>query len=392
MLTGAALGLGPGAAIGLGRFAYALLLPAMQASLQLGLAQAGALGSANTGGYLLGALVSHRVLGAVGYRRGFYASLALQALTLLLMGAEVGLPAMFALRAAQGALGAQVFVGGAALLLASGGRAAALGTYFGGVGAGVALSVLVVPLVERWQAGWLALAGLAVALTLLALLALPRLREPGPPARGRERSLGPIAAALLAYGLYGAGYIGYMTFVTGGLGAALAPFWLVLGLASMATGAVWGPLVGRFGGAGGLRLSLLLLLAASLEPLLAAAPFLSAALFGLAFLGVITAVTDLFRRHLPPGAWPRAMAHSTVAFGAGQAVGPGLTGLVGDLSGGVSGALWAASVLLAAALVVALLPDRAARPGGAAAAGPGAATTARASYGDARGGPRPGRP
>lgn len=322
MLTGAALGLGPGAAIGLGRFAYALLLPAMQASLQLGLAQAGALGSANTGGYLLGALVSHRVLGAVGYRRGFYASLALQALTLLLMGAEVGLPAMFALRAAQGALGAQVFVGGAALLLASGGR----------------------------------------------------------------------AAALLAYGLYGAGYIGYMTFVTGGLGAALAPFWLVLGLASMATGAVWGPLVGRFGGAGGLRLSLLLLLAASLEPLLAAAPFLSAALFGLAFLGVITAVTDLFRRHLPPGAWPRAMAHSTVAFGAGQAVGPGLTGLVGDLSGGVSGALWAASALLAAALVVALLPDRAARPGGAAAAGPGAATTARASYGDARGGPRPGRP
>ncbi|MFA7461351.1 MAG: YbfB/YjiJ family MFS transporter, partial [Trueperaceae bacterium] len=60
MRTGLALGMGPGAAIGLGRFGYSLLLPAMQSALQLTLAQAGALGSANTGGYLVGAVISHK--------------------------------------------------------------------------------------------------------------------------------------------------------------------------------------------------------------------------------------------------------------------------------------------------------------------------------------------
>lgn len=359
------MGFGPGAAIGLGRFAYALLLPSMQAALQLSLAQAGLIGSANTGGYLVGALVSHRVLAAVGYRRGFYASLVLQSVTLLLMGLGPHIGVMIALRAAQGILGAFVFVGGAALLLASGGRAGALGTYFGGVGVGIALSVLIVPLVDRWQIGWVALGSLSFALTLLALLALARLREPAAAVRGAGGSLAPIVAALVAYGLYGAGYIGYMTFVTSGLSGSLALFWLVLGVTTALTGAVWGPTIARLGGSHGIRLSLLVLVVASLEPLLVRAPLVSAALFGLSFLGVITAITELFRSRLPPGAWPRAMAISTAAFAVGQALGPGVTGLVGDLAGGVGGSLWTASALLSLALLVAMFPARAPATGAA---------------------------
>jgi len=354
--NGVALGFGPGAAIGLGRFGYSLLLPAMQTSLQLTLAQAGALGSANTGGYLVGAVISHRVLAAVGYRRGFYGALLLQALALLLMGLGPATGIMVLLRAVQGVLGAFVFVGGAALLLASGGRAGALGAYFGGVGGGIALSVLILPLAADWRLGWVALGSLSLVMVLVSLLPVRLLKEPAPPVLGRGGSLAPIALAMLVYALYGAGYIGYMTFVTSGVSGSLTLFWLLLGMGTLFNGAVWGWVVAHWGGPAGIRLSLVLLVVASLEPLLQAAPLVSATLFGVSFLGIITAITDLFRLKLPPGAWPRAMALSTAVFALGQALGPSITGVVGDLAGGVAGSLWASTALLAAASVVSFLP------------------------------------
>lgn len=352
--TGVTLGFGPGAAIGLGRFGYSLLLPAMQSGLQLTLAQAGALGSANTGGYLVGALISHKVLGAVGYRRGFYLALVLQALTLLVMGLEPPLLTMFVVRALQGALGAFVFVGGASLVLASGGRAGALGLYFGGVGAGIVVSVTIVPLTQGWQAGWVALGVLSLIMAAVSLLPVRRLREPAPPATGSRGSLAPIALALLVYGVYGAGYIGYMTFVTSGIGVSVSLFWLVLGAGTLLNGPFWGVVVGRWGGVFGIRLSMLMLVVASLDPVVLRLPYVSAVLFGLSFLGVVTAITDLMRNRLPAGVWPRAMAMATAAFALGQAVGPGLTGLVGEYAGGVHGSLWAATALLAVGFAVSL--------------------------------------
>src|SRR5690606_37423772 len=103
VLAAVLVGLGPGAALGVGRFAYALVLPDMLVALALGIGRAGLLGSMNTGGYLLGALVSHRILSAVGYRRGFYLAAFLQCATLLLMAVAPPFWVMSALRLAQGA-------------------------------------------------------------------------------------------------------------------------------------------------------------------------------------------------------------------------------------------------------------------------------------------------
>jgi predicted MFS family arabinose efflux permease len=358
MRTGLILGFGPGAALGAGRFAYALVLPAMQAALQLSFSEAGLLGSANTAGYFLGALISHRVLAAGGYRRVFYASLLLQALTLLLLALAPPFRLIVLLRVAQGILGAFVFVGGAALVLASGSSATGLGMYFGGVGLGITLSTVILPFLSSWQAGWLLLGVLSLGMTLLAFIAAPALREPAPTGRAAPASLQPLALTLMAYGLYGAGYIGYMTFVTTGVGVPLGWFWLVLGAGAILTGFIWGPLIERSGGAVALRIILLTLFVASLHGLLLRLPFISAFLFGASFLGVITAITYLFRTLLPASAWPRAMGVSTAAFALGQALGPGISGFAGDAFGGAAGALAAASILLAAALLTALVPLR----------------------------------
>ncbi|HEX7039331.1 MAG TPA: YbfB/YjiJ family MFS transporter [Trueperaceae bacterium] len=359
MLLGVLLGFAPGSAIGIGRFGYGLVLPLMQADLGLTLAQAGLVGSANTGGYLLGAVASHAVLGRVGYRRGVYASLFLQAATVLALWLGPPYWLLLALRLAQGVLGALVFVGGAALLLSSGARATAMGLYFGGMGAGLVLSTLALPFGDGWRTSWGLLGLAALAMALVALPAAPRLREP-PPRRPEEGGgLGGLAPALAAYALYGAGYIGYMTFVTSGLRAPLAQFWVVLGVGAALTGVAWGPVIDRLGGAPGLRLVLLVLAVSSLAPLLAAAPYASALLFGVSFLGVITALTTLFRERLPAGEWARAMGLSTAAFATGQALGPALSGVVGDALGGVGAALWSATALLAASLLLSFVPLRA---------------------------------
>ncbi len=352
MRLGVLLGFGPGAALGVGRFAYALLLPAMQQGLGLSFAQAGLLGSANTAGYLLGSLLSHRLLYALGYRRTFFAALLLQALSLALLAASHSFAILCGLRFVQGLLGALVFVGGATLLLSSGGRSVATGLYFGGVGLGILLSPLALPLAANWQSGWLLLAALSLLLGLVPLLAWRSLAEPAPRLSGGEGGLRPIRPLLVAYGLYGAGYIGYMTFVTTGLRVPLGLFWLTLGLGAALTGLVWGPLVARLGGGRGLVLILACLVLSSLYPLLLALPWLSAFVFGVSFLGVITAITDVFRRLLPPGEWGRAMGLSTAAFALGQAVGPSLSGLAGDWAGGAVGALGSSTLLLALALAV----------------------------------------
>lgn len=355
MRLGFLLGFAPGAALGIGRFAYALVLPAMQLALGLSYVQAGLLGSANTAGYLLGALLSHRVLYASGYRRGLYASLWLQALSLALLALGGSFPLLLILRFAQGVLGAFVFVAGAALLLASGGRGLATGMYFGGVGLGILISPVILPLMTTWQAGWLLLAALSLAMTFVAYLAYGGLSEPEPRLVGGNGTLRPILPLLAAYGLYGAGYIGYMTFVTTGLTVPIVPFWAVLGLGASLTGLAWGPLVERFGGVRGLELVLALLALASVYPLVVNAPWLSAFVFGISFLGVITAITDVFRKLLPPSGWARAMGLSTACFAAGQAVGPSLSGLAGDLLGGPVGALSLSTLLLLLALAVAVV-------------------------------------
>lgn len=355
MKTGLLLGFGPGAALGAGRFAYALVLPAMQAELGLTFGQAGLLGSANTVGYLLGALISHRVLAVVGYRRGFYASLLLGSVTLLLLALSPGFAMFVVLRLAQGVFGAFVFVGGAALLMASGSRSTGLGVYFGGVGLGIVLSTLILPIMSGWESGWLFLGLLSLVMTAVSFFAMPGLREPPPHVVSSEGSLRGVTLAMVVYGLYGAGYIGYMTFVGAGLNVPLGRVWVILGIGAALNGYLWGPVVERLGGVRALRLITGALVVASLYPMLVNLPYLSAFLFGISFLGVITAITSLFRERLPASAWSRAMGLSTAVFALGQAVGPTLSGVAGEILGGAAGALWSATALLVAALLVALV-------------------------------------
>jgi predicted MFS family arabinose efflux permease len=80
------LAMGPAVALGLSRFAYALLLPPMRADLGWSFADAGALNTSNAAGYLVSALVAAPFGKRMGDKPLFAVSLLLTALA---VGARV---------------------------------------------------------------------------------------------------------------------------------------------------------------------------------------------------------------------------------------------------------------------------------------------------------------
>ncbi|WP_127999954.1 YbfB/YjiJ family MFS transporter [Piscinibacter defluvii] len=364
-----ALALGAAVSLGLARFAYALLLPPMRADLGWSYFTAGAMNTVNAAGYLAGALLAPRALARWDARALLLAGGWGSALLLAAHGLVRGDPALYALRGLTGLASAATFVSGGLLAarLGQGGGlrpALVLGLYYGGTGAGIIASALIVPPLT-WPAAWQALAALALLATL-AMAAGTRGVDSAPAGAAaaalgwRRRDFG---FGLAGYGCFGLGYIGYMTFIVTllreqGLGSAvISAFYMLLGAGVIASSWLWAGLLQRQ--RGGVPMALLngLLALATLLPVLSTQPLvvaLSGALFGAVFLSVVAASTALVRHNLPPAAWPGGIAAFTIVFAAGQIVGPGLVGRVADGAGGLqrgfvlSAALLALGALLAA--------------------------------------------
>jgi len=376
LLRTAGLALGPAVALGFARFAYALLLPAMRTDLHWSYTQAGALNTANAVGYLVGAIGGAWLARRLGTHRTFVVGLVVTTVAILGSAASSSLVVLSVLRAISGASGAAVFIAGAALaahLASNDSRRPALllGVYFAGAGAGIVLSGAVVPVVlgatgpSGWPLGWLVLAVLALAGSVVAWLAAKDVAAPpvsfGGIARGWDvRRFLPVG---LGYALFGAGYIAYATFIISylrheGLGdGEVSAFWVVLGLASVVATFAWGPVLARLRGGRGPAAVMAVLLAGAVLPVVAGgsiAAFASAVLFGGSFLTVVTAVTDLARRMVPGHAITAAIGALTVAFALGQCVGPVLAGVLSDGAAGVRAGLMASAAILAAGLITSL--------------------------------------
>ena len=79
-----AIGLSIGAAVSLGfsRFAYALLLPPMRASLHWSYVQAGGMNTANALGYVFGSAIAAWLSRRMGIKRAFLSTLAISGVVL----------------------------------------------------------------------------------------------------------------------------------------------------------------------------------------------------------------------------------------------------------------------------------------------------------------------
>ncbi len=369
-----ALALAAAVSLGLSRFSYALLLPPMRADLGWSYTTAGAMNTVNAAGYLAGALLAPRWLAGHDARRLMLIGGAAAALLLALHALVRDDAALYALRALTGVASAASFVGGgllaARLASASGGLRAGtvLGLYYGGTGLGIVASALTVPPVvsisaASWPAAWLALAVLAALFTAVTASLTRALHAP-PAARAVRAQFAwtPMAFGLCAYLCFGLGYIGYMTFIItllreqGLAGPTITAFYLLLGVAVVASSWLWAGLLQRWRGGGVLALLNALLAVATLLPVLShgtLAVFASGLLFGAVFLQVVAATTALVRHNLAAAAWPAGITAFTIVFALGQIVGPTLVGHVADGEGGLLRGLALSAGVLALGAVLA---------------------------------------
>lgn len=384
MILAFMLALGPATALGIARFAYSLLLPAMKADLAWSYTQSGLMNTTNALGYLAGALLAAPLIQRLGPARAFVTSLAATAAVVLATGVSGNFAALLALRLVPGVSGAIAFVAGGVLVArlthqwpAKAGLL--MGVYYGGPGVGIALSGAVIPaMVESdpglwpWAWGLLGLISLAffvpAALSGRAVAGL----ESGGSGAGTANGRVTLVPAMLAYLLFAMGYICYMTFMFAMLreNAAstfeLSGFWVLIGLATVASSRVWAGLLQDSANGRALAILLAVVTVACALPLVApdsmAIAAVSGVLFGVSFFAVVTSTTALVRKGRPESRWASAIALFTVFFGIGQSVGPVLGGYVADAFGGLAATMVVATVLVAAACLCALFQPQVDRP------------------------------
>ncbi len=363
----ARLALGTASALGLARFAYGLLVPAMREDLGWTLAEAGTVSTANGLGYLAGAVTTAAVVRRWGAAAAFRWGLAVTAVALAGTAAGDVFAVLLAARVVAGASGAVVFIAGGVLAARSAARTGSstpITVYFAGTGLGIVLGGLTIPgLAGQWQAAWIGLGAAAGLATLICWTAPEPGEEPaGRAGRARIRPLWPVAAA---YFLFAAGYITYITFLSVYLHDRQAPVaqvtltWTLLGAAVVAAPAVWSRPITRWPGTRALALLLGVLAAGAALALLSSSPAVviaSAVAYGATFMAVPAAVTAYLRTVVAPTGWTATLAAFTALFAAGQTAGPWLAGLLADRTSPAAALAWTAALCAVAAVLAGARP------------------------------------
>jgi sugar phosphate permease len=375
--------------LGLARFGYTMLLPAMQAELKMDNTQAGALASANLAGYLAMALVGGALASRLGPRTVIAAGLAVAAAGMVLTGLAGSFGAATTWRAFTGVGSGASNVPVMALLSAwFAQRRRGLASGIGVTGSSIAL-ILLGPLVPRilaihghdgWRVCWFGFAGATMALAVLALAVLRnRPADIGLNPLGSTGDGAPASAASgglhwgsvyrsgtvwhvgLIYVAFGFSYIIYMTFFTKHLIAeghysqpAAGRLFMLMGWFSLLCGLLWGwvsDVIGRKS-----ALVIVYLIHAVAFGLFALAPSpvgftTSAIFFGLSAWSIPAIMAATCGDLLGPRLAPAALGFVTLFFGIGQAAGPSAAGRVADATGSLAPAmLLAAGVALLGAV------------------------------------------
>ena len=385
----AGLALGVTVTNGFARFAYGLIVPAMQSDLGWNYAQAGWLNTANALGYIAGAVLTMFLIGRCSAATLFSFGLITTNLALLSTGLIPDLWWQTLWRILAGFFGAMSF--STAGVLAAGlfandlrRNALAIAIVFGtGGGLAIVVSGASLPLflenfgANHWPIAWIIIAAICALFLPLCLWSAAKLKRPAPKQADASVpiQLAQIWAQLAGYAGFGLGYIVFLTFLSAWMtqqaasAGFIAAVWVLLGLCICVSPFVWRPILARH--ASGLPLAMILTCISLGSALPVVFPgnislLLAAIIFGLSVFMAPSAMTNFARQNLPAQSWGAAISLFTVVFAIAQTLGPYAAGLLGDLTGDIGISLLGASGLLLLGAVIALmqkpLPNRPMNP------------------------------
>lgn len=352
-------------AMSIGRFAYTPILPFMQQEAGFSTRFAGFLASSNYAGYLVGAIIASLV--PLKRNRAIFlqVSIVISILLTLLMGLTYSHTSWMIWRFLSGITSAFVFVLASSLILdqlAKQRKLGWVGVMYGGVGFGIFISGLLVPLLIEnfhYEGAWVGLACLAGLLSIIVFLTVKE-DDNGPVLKSTAQPVKPaknpkwLPWLLVAYGLEGLGYIVTGTFIvaiaeqTPAFSGNATSVWVLVGLTAIPSCVIWA----YFGNKYGFMLSLMILLI--IQAVGIALPaisdsstsfYLSAILFGATFMGVTTLATA-FARNKNPLDSARVIAIMTTIYALGQMIGPSIAGVLSAETESYSWALLGAAVLV----------------------------------------------
>jgi predicted MFS family arabinose efflux permease len=358
--------------IGLARFAYTPLIPALISAHWFSPSATVYLGAANLAGYLGGALLARPIAARARAASVLRWMMVAASAAFFACAFPLSFGWLFLWRFASGVSGGALMALAAPVVLPHikpSRRGLASGAIFTGVGLGIAASGTLVPLLMRAGLAqtWFGLGAVALLLTLISWGGWPHEQLPEihqPSAAPNPRS--GLAALYVEYGLNAIGLVPHMIFlvdfVARGLGRGLvtgAQYWVLFGI-----GAMLGPLAGgrvadRIGFALTLRYAfavqagLVALLVFSASPLSLS---ISSVVVGAMVPGVVPLVLGRVHELIPHDAnqQRRAWGFCTTAFALGQAAAAYGFSYIFAYTGGTYRVLFA---LGAAALTTALLID-----------------------------------
>ncbi|HEX7387233.1 MAG TPA: YbfB/YjiJ family MFS transporter [Castellaniella sp.] len=328
--------------IGLARFAYTPLIPALVDAHWFTIAQANYLGALNLLGYLIGAAIANRATLSFGSRKVLATALAVTAVSLYACLYDGGVIWYGIWRLACGVSGAVLTVVGVSAALsrvAAQHRPAASALIFSGIGLGIAASGTVVPWLIAYGIAptWFALGSLATLLALWAWVHVwshlePAAGRPVPQATHAPRrwsALG-LMLVLLAYGLDAVGFVPHTLFwvdyITHELGRGLttgAIYWTAFGLGAAVGPFVAGALAHWLGFRPALVLGLLAKAGAVALPVASSAPtalLISSVLVGLLIPGTVALTSGSVMELAPPARQQQAWGWATLSFALLQAI------------------------------------------------------------------------
>ena len=325
--------------IGIARFAFTSLLPAMLDDF-LSLHNAGLLASFNFAGYLGGAILSIFLKDINTKVKFFRLGVLLSVLTTLMLATTTNETTWFISRVLAGFGSAMMLIVGSAIVMLKlnyDDKTKAMGIHFSGIGFGIVISELISQFTLKhgsWSDAWMVLAIVAFFISFYTVYILSfdkALRKDAKKHKISKSMFTPyVILLILAYFAAGVGFVVQATFFPDiinsleGLDGFGNIGWLVVGVAGIPSAIIWMKLAQKYGSLNMIIIAFILQIVGILIPTMTNAMsfnLLSGALYGSTFIGHVA----LFMHHGGTLAGKNPvifMGAMTAAYGIGQVTAP----------------------------------------------------------------------
>ncbi|MSQ57178.1 MAG: YbfB/YjiJ family MFS transporter [Limnohabitans sp.] len=361
--------------IGLARFAYTPLLPAMQLQTGLSDSGAGALAAINYAGYMTGVLIASWMDDEKWRHRFYEWGMWLAVFSTATMSITDSMPVWFVSRYVGGLCGATGMLLGSGLVLGwlmRQGHRPELGVYFMGIGLGVVVTAFgawgLAQIFPLWSEQWMAFAVVGLVFLFPAWI----WRAPVPPVVTHKNNTNIAGSKrwlflmFVSYFAAGWGFVVHATFTVAmveripqlqGFGSIA---WGLVGVAAIPAVFVWDLIARQVGDTRALLLAFGFQIIAVVLPAISdslTASLLSALGYGATFIGLVSLTLTLAGRRAPanPG---KAMARLTLAYGLAQMVAPVVTGYLTQSTGSFHLALWVTAMVMTLGLLLLMQVER----------------------------------